>query len=223
MTKRICSCFGAAARSASKAVLADEKRIHPMHHAHRPFVTPPGNGLTLPAPLYRPGCSSARSAAMRIFLTLLFGLTTPILFHPAPATAQTSSIRVTEPFARAAPAGRATAAYMSIQGGPDRLTSASSDVAGQVELRETTVEGGVLSTRPVGGALINPGVATRLAPGGLHIVLINLKRALKDGDTVTLTLTFERAGRVTVPVPIARNAAAAQPNAAVPGLLGSTR
>lgn len=145
------------------------------------------------------------------------------LTFPLPATAQTSSVRVTEPFARAAAAGRATAVYMNIQGGPDRLTGVSSDAAGQVELRETTVDGGALLTRPVGGALINPGLATRLTSGGLHIVLINLKRALKDGDTITLTLTFERAGKVTVPVPIAQNAAAVRPSVAVPGLRGPSR
>lgn len=159
-------------------------------------------------------------------LTIRFGLILIILalaLQTMPAGAQTSTVRVTEPFARAATAGRAGAVYMNLQGGPDRLISASSDVAGRVELRETFIEGGVVSARPVGGVLVNPGLATRLQPGGLHIMLVDLKRALKDGDTITLVLTFERAGKLTVPVPIARAGAAARPNVAAPGLRGSGR
>ncbi len=142
---------------------------------------------------------------------------------PRHAGAQTSTIRITEAFARAAPAGRAAATYMNIQGGPDQLVGVSSDAAAQVELHETVIEGGVMTMRPVGGILINPGVATRLAPGGLHIMLNNLKKALKDGDTFTLTLTFERAGKQTVVVPVAREGATAQPSVSVPGLRGPGR
>jgi len=80
-----------------------------------------------------------------------------------------------------------------------------------------------MSMRPVGGILINPGIATRLAPGGLHIMLMDLKRPLKEGDSITLTLTFERAGKQTVIVPVARAGAPAGPSVAVPGLAGPRR
>ncbi len=154
---------------------------------------------------------------------LLACLVLAALAMPRHAGAQTSTIRITEPFARAAPAGRAAAAYMNIQGGPDRLVGVSSDAAAQVELHETVIDGGVMTMRPVGGILINPGIATPLAPGGLHIMLVNLRRALKDGDTFTLTLTFERSGKQTVVVPVAQAGAGAQPSVAVPGLRGSGR
>lgn len=156
-----------------------------------------------------------------LFVVLSLALAAGIL--ATPAMAQVSTVRVTEAFARAAPAGRATAVYMKLQGGPDRLIGVSTDAAGQAELRETVVEGGAISTRPVGGVLINPGAATQLAPAGLHILLSGLKRVLKDGDTVILTLTFERAGKVTAAVPIARNASAVQPSVPVPGLRGPAR
>ena len=156
-------------------------------------------------------------------LFVLVGLALSAMLSPPTTMAQTSSVRIGEPFVRAAAAGRAAAVYMQVQGGPDRLVSVTSDAAGQAELRESVVESGAVSTRPVGGILINPGVATKLAPGGLHILLIALKRALKDGETIVLTLTFERAGKVTVPVPVARNASAARPNVAVPGLRGPSR
>lgn len=151
-------------------------------------------------------------------LLVLVGITLGALLPPHLAAAQVSTVRVTGAFAPAAPAGRTTAVYMNLQGGPDRLISVASDAAGQAELRETIVEGGAISTRGVGGVLVNPGQATRLAPGGLHILLSGLKRPLKDGDTVTLTLTFERAGKVTAPIPVARTASAATSNVAVPGL-----
>jgi len=143
-----------------------------------------------------------------------------LFLHAMPLAAQNSTVRISEPFARATPAGRAAAAYMNIQGGPDRLVGASTDVAAHADLHETAMEGGVMSMRPVGGILINPGIATRLAPGGLHIMLIDLKRPLKEGDNITLTLTFERAGKRTVIVPVARAGAPTGPSVAVPGLAG---
>jgi copper(I)-binding protein len=54
-------------------------------------------------------------------------------------------------------------------------------------------------------------------------MLVNLKRTIKDGDTITLILTFERAGKLTVAVPIAQAGASARPNVAVPGLRGPLR
>lgn len=155
----------------------------------------------------------------------LLGLCLACWLTSLPAWAQNaaSTIRVTEPFARAAQAGHAAAAYMNIQGGPDRLIGAVSDVAAQVELHETVMADGALTMRPVGGILINPGIASRLVPGGLHVMLSNLKRTLKDGDIITMILTFERAGKVTVPVPIASSGVAARPSVAVPGLRGTGR
>ncbi len=146
---------------------------------------------------------------MRKILMLLFGLTFAAL--PGIGFAQHSSVRVTDPFARAAQAGQTGAAYMSLQGGPDRLVGIASDMAERVELHETIMANGVMSMHPVAGVLINPGVPTRLAPGGLHIMLVNLKRTLKVGDTISLTLTFERTGSVAVIVPVARAGAPAAP------------
>ena len=160
---------------------------------------------------------------MKKTVLLLAGLALASLSFAPQATAQTSNVRVSESFVRAAPAGRGAAVYMSLQGGPDRLVGVTSDAAGQVELRETIVENGAMSTRPVGGMLINPGVATRLAPGGLHIMLLNLKRPLKDGESINVTLIFERAAKATVPVPVAQSSAAVRPNVAVPGLRTGNR
>jgi copper(I)-binding protein len=142
-----------------------------------------------------------------------------LLLTPGLAFAQPNTVRVTDPFARAAAAGRTGAVYLTIQGGPDRLIGASTDVAAHTAVHETIMENGVMSMRPVAGVMISPGAATRLAPGGLHIMLVDLTRALKDGESFVLTLTFERAGKMTVTVPVARAGATPQPNAAVPGMM----
>jgi copper(I)-binding protein len=139
----------------------------------------------------------------RILLFVAALAVSPLILPPS-AWAQRSVVRVTEPFVRAALRGHTAAAYMKLQGGPDKLIGVASDAAERVELHETAMENGVMTMRPVGGVLVSPGVATRLAPGGLHVMLIGLKHALKAGDRITLTLTFERAGKATVIVPVAR-------------------
>ncbi len=156
----------------------------------------------------------------RLFF-LLIALATVTLPHVV--WAQVSTVRITEAFVPPAAAGRATAAYLKLQGGPDRLVSARSDSAGRVELHETVVENGATAMRPVGGVIINPGIATQFGPGGLHVMLSDLRHTLKEGETLSLTLTFERAGKATIAIPIARNAAAVRPSAAIPGLRGSPR
>ena len=58
---------------------------------------------------------------------------------------------------------------------------------------------GVMTMRPVqGGLSIPPGRSITLAPGGLHIMLMELKAPFKEGDKVPLTLQFEKAGTVDV-------------------------
>lgn len=160
---------------------------------------------------------------MKRLCVVLFVVSFCPLLLAGPGFAQSSAVRVTEAFARVSQDGRTAAAFMNIQGGPDRLVGVASDAADLVELRETVRTEGVVSTRPVAGVLITPGVATRLTPSGQHIVLSNLKRPLRDGDGLSLVLTFARAGKVTVPVPVARVAEPPRPNVAVPGLAGPRR
>jgi hypothetical protein len=58
---------------------------------------------------------------------------------------------------------------------------------------------GVMTMRPVkGGLSIPPGQSVTLAPGGYHIMLMELKAPLKKGDKVPVTLAFEKAGEVNV-------------------------
>ena len=72
------------------------------------------------------------------------------------------------------------------------LVSVSSPVAARAELHNTTMEEGVMKMRPVGRIELPAGKPVKLAPGGLHVMLIDLKQPLKPGDKVPLTLTVQR-------------------------------
>ena len=61
------------------------------------------------------------------------------------------------------------------------------------------MDGGVMKMRPLDkGLVIDPGKAVKLAPGGNHLMLLDLKSQLKQGDKVPVTLQFEKAGKVNV-------------------------
>lgn len=124
----------------------------------------------------------------------------------APAAAHHDHrIEVVEPWARAALAGRTGAAYMTLVNPtdtPDRLLAAAADVAETVELHAHLHEGGVMRMRPVAAIEVHPGEPAVLAPAGLHIMLIGLRRDLKRGETIRLILSFEKAGKVEVEVPV---------------------
>ena len=72
-----------------------------------------------------------------------------------------------------------------------KLVSVSSPVAGVVEIHEMAMDGNVMKMRAVAGLDLPAGRAVELKPGGYHVMLLDLKRQLKDGETVPVTLTIE--------------------------------
>jgi hypothetical protein len=80
----------------------------------------------------------------------------------------------------------------------DRLISAESDASEIVQIHETLMENEVMMMREVDGIDIPAGGIVELAPGGYHVMLINLKQPLKPSEKVALTLNFEKAGPVAV-------------------------
>src|SRR4051794_7628063 len=108
---------------------------------------------------------------------------------------------ITQPWSRATPGGAKIAGgFVTIENkgaAPDRLVSGSGDVAGRVEIHEMAMNNGVMTMRPLDkGLVIEPGKTVKLAPGGYHLMLMDLKTPLKQGDKVPLTLQFEKAGKV---------------------------
>jgi periplasmic copper chaperone A len=118
-----------------------------------------------------------------------------------------STIAVEDPWARATPAGAMTGAvYMTLHNksaGPDRFTAASSDIAGKVQIHEMAVVNGVMEMRQLADGLPLPAAGSvTLKPGGYHVMLIGLKQQLIAGETFPLTLTFAKAGAISVTIPI---------------------
>lgn len=116
-------------------------------------------------------------------------------------------ITVQEPYARPAPnAGGNGGAFMVIAnngGGADRLLSAASPASKMVELHETVSEGGVMKmVHQPQGFEIPAGGKVELKPGGKHIMLMNLAAPLEAGQTIQITLQFEKAGAQTINVPV---------------------
>lgn len=139
---------------------------------------------------------------MRRRFLLLAALATPSM-----ALAQgISPLRIEQPFARAtAPTARAGGAYMTIVNSgatADRLLRAESSVAARTELHTVIKEGDVMRMREVPGIDVPANGKATLAPGGFHLMLMELKAPLKAGDTTAITLVFEKAGRIEVAVPI---------------------
>ena len=121
----------------------------------------------------------------------------------AAGSAQESSIRLDGAWVRRAPAMPDTesnaAAYVTIVNGgraTDTLLSATADVATSVEIHETRNMSGMMMMERVPRIVVPPAARVELKPGGYHLMLIGLKHALGPGQTVTLTLVFERAGPI---------------------------
>ena len=138
---------------------------------------------------------------------------------PVVAAADTSSISIDHAWSRAAMSGHQGAVYMSITdtGSADTLTSVSSPVATSADVHETINDNGVMKMRPVASLAIAPGKAVTLAPGGYHIMLMNLKHALNEGDSFPITLTFAKSGPVTTMVQVEK-AGATMPGMSMPGM-----
>jgi len=115
-------------------------------------------------------------------------------------------IKIEHAYTRATMPGQQVAGgFMKIEnkGGPsDQLLSASSPVAGEVQLHEMSMEGNVMKMRQVKDIAVPAGGAVELKPGGLHLMFVNIKAPFSTGETVPVKLTFAKAGEVEVKMPV---------------------
>jgi copper(I)-binding protein len=129
----------------------------------------------------------------------------------APGLAQSykvGAIQIEQPWARATPKGATIGAgYMKIVntgGEPDRLIGGTVPFARKFEVHSMTMEQGVMKMREVKDGLeIKPGETVELKPGGYHVMFVDLKEPLKQGEDVSVTLKFAKAGTVEVKYPVA--------------------
>jgi periplasmic copper chaperone A len=104
-----------------------------------------------------------------------------------------AQVAIKDPWVRATVAQQtATGAFMQITAPTDsKLVEARSPAAGIVEIHEMKMENNVMKMRAVTGLELPAGKAVELKPGGYHVMLMDLKGQVKEGDSVPLTLVFE--------------------------------
>lgn len=108
---------------------------------------------------------------------------------------QAQGVDVQGAWARATvPGQKATGAFMKLTAKDNaRLVSASSTVAGVVEVHEMKMEGDVMRMRAIAALDLPAGKAVELKPGGFHVMLMDLKLPLQKDTTIPLTLNFKDA------------------------------
>lgn len=127
----------------------------------------------------------------------------------SPAASPSARITVTDAWARPssamAGAGAAYATITNAGSAVDALIGVTSPAAATVEVHETVAMGspeasgsGMMGMRPVARIEIPAGGSIQLKPGSYHVMLIGLVKDLKAGDSIDLTLKFEKAGEITV-------------------------
>lgn len=122
-----------------------------------------------------------------------------------------SGIEIADPWARPSIPNRPGVVYLAIHNrgdAPDRLVGARAEGVGAAELHEARQKDGVMMMAPVEAIEIPASGMAQLEPGGLHIMLFGLEAPLQAGDTLPLTLEFERAGDMPVSVPVTQGAPA---------------
>ena len=139
-----------------------------------------------------------RSFRVFIYAALLM-LTVPAFADDIKA----GDLVITQAWSRATPAGaKIGGGFLTIENkgsAADKLVAVSGDIAGKIEIHEMTMNDGVMKMRALDKPLaIEPGKTVKLAPGGYHLMMMDLKSPLKKGDKVPVTLEFEKAGKVEV-------------------------
>jgi copper(I)-binding protein len=122
-----------------------------------------------------------------------------LLVVSLPAVGQ---VEVSDAWMRATAPGQKTAAgYMIIRNKsaqPERLVGGSSEAAAKLETHVSIKDGDIMRMREVKGYDIPAKGSFELKPNGSHLMLVDLKRPLKEGDKVPVVLKFEKSGDVKV-------------------------
>ena len=133
-----------------------------------------------------------------------------LIFSAGVFAAAADDIVVHDPYIRLAPPNApASAAFMVLhnKGGHDvRLLKADNPLARATELHTHIDDGGVMRMRPVAAIEIKAGGEAVLKPGGMHIMLIDLKAPLKEGDLVPMTLGFDDGSSKSIEIRVMRMA-----------------
>lgn len=159
--------------------------------------------------------------------TLLALVLAALTLAAAPATAQPAvgrHLMIESAWARATPPGADVGVgYLTIRNtgtDGDTLLGGVSDVARTVEVHAMSMVKGMMEMRAVPKLKIAAGQAVTLKPGGYHLMLVGLKRPLREGERVAVTLHFAKAGDVKVALQVGGVAAGEAPMAGQGGMNG---
>lgn len=129
-----------------------------------------------------------------------------LLLHLSASVWADGPLTVDAPYVRAVPPGQTTSAvFMRVVNNgdvPRTLVGGKSEVAEAVELHTHTMEGGMMRMRRVEGIEVPAAGSVTLEPGGLHVMLIGLRRDLNPGDQVDVTLDLDDGSVVQVEAPV---------------------
>jgi uncharacterized protein YcnI len=122
---------------------------------------------------------------------------------PASKSFTVGPLTIEQPWSRATPTGaKVGGGYLRVTNTgrePDRLIGGTFPLAGKVELHEMSLVDNVMRMKQlVGGLEIGPGASVDLKPGGHHLMFLDLREGLKEGQSLNGTLMFEKAGSVEV-------------------------
>ena len=140
-----------------------------------------------------------------LFIVAGAAMTGAVFAQGVSKTVTTNAIKIEDAYTRATVPGQQVAGgFMKIEnkGAADQLISASSPVAGEVQLHEMAMDGNVMKMRQVKDIPLPAGGAVELKPGGLHLMFMNIKAPLTAGETVPVKLKFAKAGEVEVKMPV---------------------
>jgi hypothetical protein len=141
-------------------------------------------------------------------MLLILAICLSVVVQGKAQTSTSNPISIEQPWARATPTGARTgAAYLTIiNHGPtaDRLIGASTPLAEKVQFHQESDDNGVMRMRELPVVEIGLGASVTFKPGATHIMMVGLKQQLKEGQTFSLVLQFEKAGRIDLQIPIAK-------------------
>lgn len=141
---------------------------------------------------------------MRLFPRLAAAALLAITAAPLLAQSLTAgTLVIDQPWSRqTAPTQKVGGGFLTITNkgkADDRLISATSPVASEVQMHMMSMTGGVMRMREIkNGIAVPAGQSVALKPGGHHLMFMGLKRPLRLGESFPVTLRFERQGMVTV-------------------------
>ena len=124
-----------------------------------------------------------------------------ITFFASAAIAQTQSLVAENAWVRATPGVDMAAAYLTLRNVSQKavtVTAVGSPIAAHAMIHETSVQSGQSRMRPHEQLSVAPGATVKFEPGGLHVMLHDLKQPLTVGQNVPLILTLAGGGTLTV-------------------------